>query len=733
MSEQDGTQSLTKQRRSRKTSIDNQQNSKQTSTTQRPANYDREAWEAFWREQGQPWRTEPEIDTERQKYLTERRAIMPDIELGIYPFKDIEPKLTRADVEWLLATHENGRGPIDWSDESQRGRIGVDLRGAELDNIDLNHLPLARMRGGLTVKEWPMVTIEQRKLITIHLQKANLVGAHLQEADIAGAQLQEADLREAHMQKANLVGAHLQKADLGEAQLPEANLMGAHLQKANLVYAQMQKAYLWHVQMQEADLRNAQMQEAYLYQAQLQKANLREAHMQKAILWHAQMQEANLPETQLQEANLWQAHMQKTDLWQAHMQKAYLVEAKLQGADLRRAELDHATLDQVTFSDKENGSARFADISWGDVNLAVVDWKQVKMLGDELQALKDENLDSYQSAVRAYRQLTTVLRNQGLGEEADVFAYQAHVLQQKVIQLQVYERSRKKKYEWIVKFSELLDRSSLRKLGVFISVCLLSLIFIVASIKNLPIIVAQVASIILFLIVVFVLFVCVRNPIVRLLTLIFSQWYILFLIHLLFIAPFIALLYLLIGKPLLELISRIPNYQFWVVLIPSILILLLVQLNRFGKFDSRTVVIRTFVKFGNTYRNFYLYFYLLGPLLKHIFGDSMKYIFFSFLDKISGFGYRPWNSIKTYAIVIFVFGILYFTNIYFFVDPQTNIALAFFEGIITSITAFHGRGFLFDQLNPSIPIASIAAFEAIVGLVIEISFIATFTQRFFGK
>jgi hypothetical protein len=78
---------------------------------------DREVWHHYWQVQGQPWRTEPEIDEERQKYLTERRHITPNIEQGIYPFKS--EKLSRADVEWLLATHENGCGPVDWSDEGR--------------------------------------------------------------------------------------------------------------------------------------------------------------------------------------------------------------------------------------------------------------------------------------------------------------------------------------------------------------------------------------------------------------------------------------------------------------------------------------------------------------------------------------------------------------------------------------------------------------------------------------
>jgi hypothetical protein len=90
-------------------------NNKQIHVLQRPANDDQEAWKIYWQAQGQLWRTEPEICAERQDYLTERLKCVPDIEQGVYAFKG--EKLNRADIEWLLATHENGRGPIDWSDE----------------------------------------------------------------------------------------------------------------------------------------------------------------------------------------------------------------------------------------------------------------------------------------------------------------------------------------------------------------------------------------------------------------------------------------------------------------------------------------------------------------------------------------------------------------------------------------------------------------------------------------
>ncbi len=77
MSEQDDAQSSTKQRRSRKINTTDQQNGKQAPALQRPANDDTEGWKAYWKAQGQPWRTEPEIDAEKQKHLTERRSIKP--------------------------------------------------------------------------------------------------------------------------------------------------------------------------------------------------------------------------------------------------------------------------------------------------------------------------------------------------------------------------------------------------------------------------------------------------------------------------------------------------------------------------------------------------------------------------------------------------------------------------------------------------------------------------------
>jgi hypothetical protein len=112
VSDQDGTQATTKRHGSHQKS---NLNGGTLQVPHRPATEDRKAWKAYWKSQGQPWRTEPEIDEERQKYLEQRRSITPYTIPKLFPFKDI--KLYRADVEWLLATHEDGQGPINWKDE----------------------------------------------------------------------------------------------------------------------------------------------------------------------------------------------------------------------------------------------------------------------------------------------------------------------------------------------------------------------------------------------------------------------------------------------------------------------------------------------------------------------------------------------------------------------------------------------------------------------------------------
>jgi uncharacterized protein YjbI with pentapeptide repeats len=204
-----------------------------------------EEWYAYWQAQDQPWRTEPEIDTKRQKELAQCRATMPDIEKGIYPFKGM--KLSRADVEWLLATHENGQGPVDWSDESQRGREGIDMRGADLRQVDLSGLPLACMIGGLNMMQNQAINSDHRRKAAVALDGANLRNAHLE-----GAILYNASVRGAALQ-----GAFLQIAKVRWARMEGSRMRGVHLEGADLRSAHLEGNTLAQACLDGTDLRSA--------------------------------------------------------------------------------------------------------------------------------------------------------------------------------------------------------------------------------------------------------------------------------------------------------------------------------------------------------------------------------------------------------------------------------------------------------------------------------------------
>jgi uncharacterized protein YjbI with pentapeptide repeats len=467
-------------------------------------------------------------------------------------------KLNRADVEWLLATHENGHGPIDWSDEHQRQREGLDLRGALLLKVDLHGLPLAHVKGGRWGSQspplWATVHGHDDYGSSVQLQKANLKGAQLQEAylssaqlegaNMQGAQLQGADLREAHLQEANLVKAGLQEAHLSGACLKEAELSLAQLQGAHLIGAQLQKARLIRTELQGADLLAAKLQEADLYGAQLQGANLGAAKLQEANLFGAQLQGAQFVETQFE----------KTQLGNSR------------------------------FADKNGVGPCVADVIWGDTNLAVVDWSQVKILGDEYEAKrkkyteksgservgqrktqKDQLMD-YEVAVRANRQLAVVLQAQGLNEQAARFAYRAQLLQRRVF--------------W---FEMVQPKVKLRQRGQAIGAW-------------------------------------------------FFSW---------------------------------------------------------------------------------------------------------FLYLLAGYGYKPLRSFLAYLFVIIGFAISYYLlGLHDVVGPHHVFGpyhLTWYEAIVVSMTAFHGRGFFANQFQPGDPQAFVAAFEAFVGLIIEVTLIATLTRRLFGQ
>jgi len=149
------------------------------------------------------------------------------------------------------------------------------------------------------------------------------------------------------------------------------------------------------------------------------------------------------------------AHLEQANLWHAHLINVQLVAAHLEGTRFNHTYLlEEVFLDRAILVDKKGIGPRLADAYWENVHLAVVNWSQMKMLGDEYKARlemdsdgkkksKVQKLNEYETAVRANRQLAVVLQAQGLNEDAARFAYRSQMLQKRVFWFQILQKGAK--------------------------------------------------------------------------------------------------------------------------------------------------------------------------------------------------------------------------------------------------------------------------------------------------
>lgn len=375
----------------------NEQEENPIYSSKRPTHDDQHSWRDHWKAHNQPWRTEPEIDEDRQSFLIALCLKIADIQRGEYPFKNVQ--LSRADVEWLLATPKSERELFDWDVEYPNECKGLDLRGADLRTINLNGLPLSGICGGLTIEEWLTSTQEERNMAKINFEEAILYEAHLEGAVLGGVNLK----------KANLYKAHLEGAILIEANFEEATLIQAHLEGANLDSTNLKNARLRGTHSEGADLTKACLEGADLYEAVLCGKYMCEDELNQVRLW----------------VNDFPQILPPTNIQGAHLSK-------------------NTKFESVTLGDDKYGGASIADVEWEGVNLTVVDWTHIKKLGDECEAnklttvkgrikSKSERLNEYKLAVRANRQLAVTLQGQGLNEDAARFTYRAQLMQRKVL------------------------------------------------------------------------------------------------------------------------------------------------------------------------------------------------------------------------------------------------------------------------------------------------------------
>jgi uncharacterized protein YjbI with pentapeptide repeats len=293
----------------------------------------------------------------------------------------------------------------------------------------------------------------------LHLRGAILDGAHLEGAFLNNALLEHASLNGAYLEGARLWSAHLKGARLREAHLESAELSLAHLEGASLDAAHLEDALLNAAHLEGAHLSDAHLEGTVLAYAHLENAFLHEAHLEGAILVRAHLEGADLEAAYLGGKRLSAAAVARIRRLRTDMRTA-VVKDKLPPANLQGAFLNGASrLKGVTLGTPDLGFVSLADVHWGDVNLAVVDWTQTTRgflgirqrieaieLGEERAARQASTqaeiqnqgvkLEMFKLAVRANRQLATALRSQGLNEDADRFAYKAQKLQREVLRRQ---------------------------------------------------------------------------------------------------------------------------------------------------------------------------------------------------------------------------------------------------------------------------------------------------------
>ncbi|MFL5653541.1 MAG: pentapeptide repeat-containing protein [Ktedonobacteraceae bacterium] len=375
---------------------------------------DSETWKAYWKEQGQPWRTEPAIDEERQQQLLSNYQGSVDTERGKYPFKGV--RLSRADVEYLLAMEEQKSAelsPRGGTAGKQHRSFGLDLRGVDLSHVNLSNLPLMRLHAGLSLKEGRHATVEQSRA----------AAANLAKADLSNAQLQGAQLSRVSLDEAVLVETHLEGADLGKASLKQAILAGTHLERADLTKAQLEGSTLL-----EAHLEGAMLQGAYL-----DGANLFEAHLEGARLVGAHLEGTSLVGTHFEGKALGGDELKRLRAWIPHFPEV------LPAADLREVFLNNRThLDEIHVGNDQYGYIALADVHWGDVNLTVVDWAGLKRLGDETvtRSLKVEEEDTQLGErglpARAERAVDMLLRAQEVSDVVVSYVMRSPTLTKKI-------------------------------------------------------------------------------------------------------------------------------------------------------------------------------------------------------------------------------------------------------------------------------------------------------------
>jgi len=613
---------------------------------QRPTTKERDKWCKYWQAQGQAWRTEPEIDEERQEYLARCLTSMPAIEDDVYPFKDV--KLNRADIEWLLATWENGRGPVDENDEQQRERKGLDMRGTTLSQVDLSNLPLAHLRCGLSPEERSRATEEQYNLAATHLEGAKLSGAHLEGAELSRVHLEDADLSD----------AHLEDVDLSEAHLEGATLRRVHAKRTKFIKARLEDADLYKACLEDADLREAHLEDAYLSEASLEGANLNGAHLEDASLIEANLENADLSWSFLTGVKLIGARVKKAKFIAAHLEGADFSTANLEGAILSGAHLEQAhfsgahlegtILSGAHLEQAHFNMAHLERASLGDAHLERADLFGAHLEGADLVGVNLEGANLILAHLEKSNLSKSSLKGTYLGRSYvdETNLSNVSLVDEKHVGPRLHD------IRWGNVNLAVVQWSQVGVLGDEYIACQKK-----------------------------------RHD----------------------------------GK-VKDRTTRIDEYEAAVRANRQISVVL--QAQGINEHAAR------FAYHAQVLQKSVLWFQMLqsGTTVRQRVQTVGAWLFSWFLFLLAGYGYKPGRSFIAYLLVI-----TGFATTYYLLGRSVGPSLSPLGAFVFSMTSFHGRGFFPGGIQLDDPLTVLAALEAFVGLLIEVTFIATLTQRLFSK
>jgi hypothetical protein len=118
---------------------------------------------------------------------------------------------------------------------------------------------------------------------------------------------------------------------------------------------------------------------------------------------------------------------------------------------------------------------------------------------------------------------------------------------------------------------------------------------------------------------------------------------------------------------------------------------------------------------------------LLAQTLRQRFQISWSLLFSWALFLLAGYGYRIKRCLFWYLVIVLAFMLLYWR-----LDP---VQFPWWAALSESVNVFHGRGAASTIAGLAHPVrfTLLTVAEAIIGLVIEVVFVATMIQRLFGK